>query len=457
MAGLDLSVLLILWMLFAITTVVLRMQRGLPEVGLVWAYLANLWLLHWPGGLIYLLPWYASKQDTQYATVYLGFLQSTIGVFGFLIGAALLSPLLHSILTVPKARVPAPPPDWKLPRLYIIIGIVLYLVIMPIAGYIPTATAIASSGAQLVVVGICLRCWHGWHSRNSKMFYTALIIAALIPLGTVVRQGFLGYGAAAVITILCFNGNFIRPRWKVAVASIFVAYFGFSAYVTYMRDRTDIRTTVWGGESMSNRIGMVVNTVMDAELINLRNPQHLDRIDVRLNQNFLVGAAVENLHSRAVPYARGETVKDAFLSLIPRALWPDKPIYAGSPDIVSRYTQIRFERGTSVGVGQVMEFFINFGWLGVFMGFVLLGAVIGLFDSWAAQRLWQGDWPQFGAWFLAGLGFIQAGGSLIEVFSTVGAGLACAVLINRHVLPALKSVEPPPIAAPAQPAYRPLR
>lgn len=438
MAGLDLGVLVVLWMVFAIATVLWRMQRRTSESGLVWAYMASLWLLHWPGAFIYLLPWYANKLDPEYVTVYLGFVQATIAILAFGVGAALLSPIFQTILSTPRAR-SAPPPDPRLPRMYIIIGVVVYVVLMPILGNVPTASAIASSGTQLVIVGICLFAWLGWHTRNNRMFYTALALAGLLPIGTILQQGFLGYGAAALTTILCFNGSFIRPRWKVAVAALVVGYLGFSAYVTYMRDRNDIRSTVWGGESMANRLGMVMNTVMDAEFINIRDPQHLNRIDIRLNQNLLVGAAVENLHSGVVSYARGETVRDALLSLIPRAIWPDKPIYAGSPDVVSKYTLIRFEYGTSVGIGQVMEFFINFGWIGVVIGFMILGIMIGLFDSWAAERLWQGDWPQFAAWYVAGIGFIQAGGSLIEVVSTVGAGLVCAMFINRWVLPAFGS------------------
>jgi hypothetical protein len=82
-----------------------------------------------------------------------------------------------------------------------------------------------------------------------------------------------------------------------------------------------------------------------------------------------------------------------------------------------------------------MEFYINFGTIGVVVGFVLLGALIGMFDAWAAERLWQGDWMQFAMWFLAGLGFIQAGGSLVEVMSTVAAGLVAAILVNRYVIP----------------------
>jgi hypothetical protein len=200
-----------------------------------------------------------------------------------------------------------------------------------------------------------------------------------------------------------------------------------------------------------------MSTVRETELFDPRNPNHLYRIELRLNQNYLVGASVEMLNSGAREPARGETVWQALLALVPRAIWPEKPVYAGSPGIVSSYTGLTFAAGTSVGVGQVMEFYINFRTIGVIVGFLLLGALIGMFDAWAADRLWQGDWLQFAMWFLAGLGFIQAGGSLVEVLSTVAAGLLAAILVNKYVIPLLHRGEGQrgyPLSAPV-PAQRP--
>jgi hypothetical protein len=326
-------------------------------------------------------------------------------------------------------------PDTSLPRSYVILGIIAYAVLVPLARKVPTINAVAVAATQLVVLGICLRCFHGWFTRNSWLFYSALAVAFFIPFATVLGQGFLGYGAASVMTILCFNGSFIRPRWKVGLAAIVVAYLGFSAFVTYMRDRGEIREVVWGGESITNRISSVLGTVKHAELFDPRDPNHLHRIELRLNQNYLVGASVEMLASGGREPARGETVWQALLALVPRALWPGKPVFAGSPGVVSHYTGLTFAAGTSVGVGQVMEFFINFKMAGVLVGFLLLGTLIGMFDTWAAERLWDGDWMRFAMWFLAGLGFIQAGGSLVEVMSTVAAGLLAAVLVNKYIIP----------------------
>ena len=87
-------------------------------------------------------------------------------------------------------------------------------------------------------------------------------------------------------------------------------------------------------------------------------------------------------------FAYGATVPP--WALIPRAVWPDKPDVAGSGDIVSEFTGIRFAEGTSVGVGQVMEFYVNFGIPGVLIGFFGLGYLLMWLDQGIMRSLLRG-------------------------------------------------------------------
>ena len=172
----------------------------------------------------------------------------------------------------------------------------------------------------------------------------------------------------------------------------------------------------------------------DFEFLDIHNEQHLERIDSRLNQNFLVGKSMDYIAQGAVDLAHGQTISDALLAVIPRIIWPDKPFYGGSGTIVSDYTGIEFAQGTSIGVGQVMEFYINFGKAGVCVGFAIYGILVAMFDLMSGLRLKEGDWPGFSFWFLSGMGFIQAGGSLIEVAGTVASSLVFCVFLNKYIL-----------------------
>ena len=423
------------WMLIATATVVIRTRTHKLSVGLVTAYLVNLWLIHWPAALSYLLPW---SSDIELNETRDGFMQSFYGVIGFAVGALIVGPLVLRAVQPPRSDSESAArrrPNATLPYVYIGIGLAGYFVIGPLLSGIPTVTAIAGGLRQLMVVGLCLLLWHAWYAKQKRRFVAALVFTALLPLMTILREGFLSYGAMALICVIAFLASFFRPRYLLAALLMVVLYVGFSFYVTYMRDRGDIRASVWGGQRASARVDQLRTTLRGIEWFDPTDSDHWQRVNGRLNQNTLVGRAVENLDDKSVDFARGKTIVDGVLSLVPRAIWPQKPQSAGSGDIVSRYTGITFARGTSVGVGQVMEFYINFGIIGVIIGFLLMGTVITILDTWAAQRIWAGDWLQFAVWYLPGVALMQVGGSLVDVFSSGGAAIVAILVVNRYVVP----------------------
>jgi hypothetical protein len=158
-------------------------------------------------------------------------------------------------------------------------------------------------------------------------------------------------------------------------------------------------------------------------------------MDERLNQNVLVGAAVIYLDEGHHALAKGATLIDAAWSVVPRAIWPNKPMSAGSGDLVSTYTGIPFAEGTSVGIGQVMELYINFGLTSVVIGFVVIGGVLAYLDETAVRALMRGDVRKFVLVYLPGLSLLNVGGSFVESASTAAAGLAVATIVNRLVAP----------------------
>ena len=124
--------------------------------------------------------------------------------------------------------------------------------------------------------------------------------------------------------------------------------------------------------------------------------------------------------------SRASSVWEGLLSLVPRAFWPEKPVFAGSPQIVSKMTGLRLSPTTSFGVGNVMEFQINFGIPGVVIGFFVLGWLIGTLDLKAAVAERRGDLGGVILFFLPGVALIQPNGSLVELFSGSAAALVGA-------------------------------
>src|SRR5204863_7030994 len=97
------------------------------------------------------------------------------------------------------------------------------------------------------------------------------------------------------------------------------------------------------------------------------------------------------------------------------------------------YTGLRFATGTSVGIGHVMEFYVNFGTLGVVLGFLVIGDVVTTLDLAAAERLALNDLHGFVLWFLPGISLLQVGGSLVEMTASAAASIVVALITNKYL------------------------
>ena len=111
------------------------------------------------------------------------------------------------------------------------------------------------------------------------------------------------------------------------------------------------------------------------DLILHRIPRHVRHLDKngymldRLNQGQHIIRAMDHVPVKE-PFALGETIYEAFMaSLVPRLIWPDKPI-AGGEDKYYRFTGKHQPKDTSYNLGPIGEAYINFG---------LIGGVIFLF------------------------------------------------------------------------------
>ena len=416
------SALIAIWIVAAAAFVLWRWHLG-RGMGLAVAFVVSLSSLHFLAATLYVLPWYGGL-DRDY--IQSGLFIALEGLVGFAIGAVVMSLVLQSEA--------APHPEESEPQaqqglIYIATGLALYTVVRTTVSGIPSIGAIAGAGSSLVVFGLCLQCWQV--PRRRQVMWLAA--SGLLPFITILTQGYLSYGIAALVVIFAFVAENARPRWALIVGGLVVGYITMSFYVTYMRDRTEIREAVWNGADADERVRLIGRTLSTIEPFDPLNSAHLARVDDRLNQDYLVGRAEAWLGQRYAPFGHGSTLADAALALVPRVLWPDKPMSAGSGDLVSRYTGMQFGADTSVGIGQVMELYVNFGSQGVWIGMAVIGALVILIDERGASALAHGDVRRSCLWFVPGLSLLQVGGSLVDVSLTAGAGLAVASLANAVI------------------------
>ena len=405
--------LVLIWLVAAIGMMLLsrRSSAGLPL-----AYFLGLSLIHVPGAIIDL--------DEEWEWTRIGFEQTVIGMVCFLIAVVIARYVTFTRHLSRDAgmwrpqyltRQSAATLDGLALR-YVIVGGIAYFVLMPIASRIPSATAIMSSLGSLMLVGFCLRLWVARERQNWPKFWATLALLPLLPLATLVQGGFLGFGVLWVLSIGCFLFAQSKRRLGYFLLTPVAIFVGMSVFVNYMITRGDIRDVVWNEQSgIGDRLERVRDAFSNFEWLDTSNSAHRYAIEGRLNQNWLVGAAVERLEDGETEYAFGATVGHMVISLIPRALWPDKPAVGGGGTVVSEFTGIEFAEDTSVGAGQVFEFYINFGTIGVIGGFLLFGWIFGWMDLQIAEWLHRGDQRRFLLWFLICLAFLQPGGNLVEI------------------------------------------
>lgn len=83
----------------------------------------------------------------------------------------------------------------------------------------------------------------------------------------------------------------------------------------------------------------------------------------------------------AVPYWNGETYKSLIGAFVPRFLWPDKPVKITGYAFGHRYGYLaQNDYSTTINLPFFIEFYANFGVLGVYLGMLFVGVIFRILD-----------------------------------------------------------------------------
>jgi hypothetical protein len=413
-------ILLILICLAAFSWLLWILRRHKLSLGFPIAYLFSLLLIHVPGAFAHVVGRdFLLNSDL----VELAMRFTAVGSICFVAGVWLAS---RSALRVSFCPDVDRPHFW---RFCLIGGWVCIYGLSPLY-VIPSVSAAVEQGGGIWMLGVMLglraACQHADVKRIGIWFGALMVYPVLMLL----LGGFLSYGSAAIILVCSVLTVSTRSHWRVVSGIAVFGFLSLSIFVTYFQHRQNIRDQVWGGRPLEARIDSVIDTVKDFEWFDPSNRAHLIALDKRLNQNYFVGLAARRIQDGQVDYLEGESLWEGLQALVPRALWPEKSVYAGSPQIVSKMTGLALSRETSFGVGNVMEFQINFGIPGVVVGFFALGWVIGTLDLKAAIAERRGELGKAILFFLPCVALIQPNGSLVEIFSGSAAALVGAFVWN---------------------------
>lgn len=432
----------LLWLfgIFSCLAVLLLMVqwRSKQALGLPLVYAFTLSVIHAVTAYIHTMPKYTPKHamlvqsGLTLETTYYGFRMMVFGFGAFLLGV-LICPLFIRKETAPRPFVPCREMTTMLPGTLVIVAFLSFFVFAPIFRLLPSLGTLTTAGCSCSVAGVYLYCWQAYQQHNLPKLTLGLLSTAVIPMITMIFMGFAGYGASAAAVIWLLVLSFYRPRWLSLTVLALILYVGLSFFLNWMIERDYIRDAVRDQYGLGSRVDRVARIFDDFQLLDFSRQDHLEVLDSRLNQNDLAGKAWRQLDTGRVHFANGETLLIAAIAWVPRILWPGKPVTGGGGDMVTRFTGQRFSEGTSVGAGQVMEFYVNFGWTGLFVGFLLFGIVLRWMDMRAAARLAQGDQWGCARWLLPAIGLIQPGGQMSEVIGSTAAFAVFGTIVH-HLL-----------------------
>lgn len=416
--------LLLLWLGLLVALLALAVGRRHDGGALTLAYFLGLSLIHVPGGLPYLNPdWSLFGQEATEV----GFEVTLIGLAAFVIGAIWVQ---QTVRSDQKRAAHSVSPEslnaqgWRL----IAIGSIAYFVLLPASSLVASSTSLVLALSTTLVIGLWLRLYSAIQTNDRRSTLMTLCLLPLLPLATTVTGGFIGYGASWVISVVAFLFVISRRRRVFYLGAPLAVFLALSLFVTYMGERNALREIVWNQQAgYGDRLERVGELVTNFKFLDLADPAHRLALDSRLNQNYYVGSGVMLHRSGHVDLAYGATLQ--LWALVPRALWPEKPVVGGGGSVITDFTGIPVAEGTSFGAGQVLESYYNFGLPGVIAIFLMLGALLRWLDVIIMRALATGDKRQLLLAGMPGLTLLQPNGNALEIFVGVISALVVAQLL----------------------------
>jgi hypothetical protein len=402
--------IILMWVLWLL----LRRPHLYSSLGLPLVYLAGLELIHLPGAYAHALPW-SSLSNTRITEI--GFTLTTLAAACFVVGVWLARQQTAESKSVNQSSLALPcrlQPYFL--RFCVFGGWISMFVFTPITR-LPTIGAFFTFASNLWIVGIVLALPLALQSRNLKRIGIWLGAMLVFPLSTMILGGFLSYGAASTMACSFSSFSSARKAKRALITAILVSLLSLSFFLTYFGERDAFRSVAWSGADVQSRIAATRSVFGNFAWLDVSQPDQLKALDERLNQNYFVGLAAERLQEGSVEYLGGASLWDGVLALVPRALWPEKPIKAGSGTLVANMTGLKLSSTTSFGVGNVMEAYINFAIPGIVIGFFLFGYVLAKLDYYAALADLHGDIKTLLVCFLPAVAMIQPNGSFFEIVS----------------------------------------
>ncbi len=216
--------------------------------------------------------------------------------------------------------------------------------------------------------------------QKFKIFFTTLVFMLVLSL----QSGFFH----DLIILASFLSFFLFYAHTSYIRKLSLISIGFISLYTIQLVKGEYRAIIWesrGEVSVFSAFYSVLEKEFFPEpsfnTINLNKNEEEEEqsnINTRLNQGWIISKVMENVPKNQ-PYLHGETVVEAIeSSILPRFLFPNKKGAEQALINFRKISGIDLNKGTSMGLSVIAEFYANYGVLGAWIAMLLYGLILAL-------------------------------------------------------------------------------
>jgi len=238
-----------------------------------------------------------------------------------------------------------------------------------------------SSASSLATFAIAVAAWRLFvdERKGGQLTLAVLLILELVVGATLgMKENFVVAGLAVLVPYGIARGR-LPIRAIAAMAAVFLLLIipFNAAYRDTVRNSGSTLSTSDAIEMVPNTFEQTASPSSWSETLSTSYDAFIFR--VRMIDNI---AMIVQKTPAAIPYKPAtEYIQAPFVGLIPRSLWPTKPIIAPGYE----FSQLYFDRPsyvyTSSAVTMVGDLYMHGGWMTVLFGAFLMGVGFRLFDQ----------------------------------------------------------------------------
>ena len=212
-----------------------------------------------------------------------------------------------------------------------------------------------------------------------------------------------------MIILAAFLSFFLFNQTTSLLKKLTLISLGFFSLYTIQLVKAEYRAIIWESKGSTGVVNAFY-TVLEKEFfpepsMQFNNQAYLEEeeektnVTTRLNQGWIISKVMENVPKNQA-YLGGETIREALeSSFLPRFLFPNKK---GAEQALVNFTKVTglgLNKGTSMGLSVIAEFYANYGVSGAWLAMFLYGLSLALIIKFIIVVLGANS-PLMLLWFL---------------------------------------------------------